>query len=72
MSPDVATWITLGVLGVLAEVTGLLGWHHWRPLTQIIRGEMRKDSAVTGIVAAFLLWLVYHFLVQTWIPGQGA
>lgn len=72
MRADVATWITLAVLALAAEGSGLAGFHHWRPLTMIIRGEMRKDSAVTGAVAAFLLWLVYHFLVQTWIPGQGS
>ena len=64
-------WLTLAIVALCAEATGLAGLHGWRPLTTIVRGEMRRDRAVTGVVAAFLLWLVFHFLVQTWIPGQG-
>ena len=64
---DAAFWLVLAVLALGLEVTGLAGWHGFRPLTSIVRGEMRRSSVAAGAVAAFLLWLAYHFLVQTYL-----
>lgn len=69
MSWDVIIWLCIGAVALATEVTGLLGFHGFRPLTIIIRGEMRPHPAVAGTVAAFLLWLVWHFLVATYLPG---
>ena len=69
----VSTWIwTAWAAGSL--VLELLGvFHVWGldPLTDVVRREMFKSSIFTGALGAFLLWLVFHFLVQTYLPHFG-
>lgn len=70
MSIDVILWLVIATAGGLLELTGLLHLHGIRPLTWIIRGQMRGHPAVAGVVAAFIAWLAWHFLVSTYLyPG---
>ena len=69
MSLDVLVWLVVAAAALITEATGLLHLHGFRPLTWIIRGEMKQHPPVAGVVAMFIAWLAWHFLVATYLPG---
>ena len=67
-------WLTWAVLTFLLELAGLahlvvLGVQ-LEPLTTVVRREMGRSTMFVGALAAFLFWLAFHLLVQTYLPKR--
>ena len=67
-------WLTWGVLTFILELAGLAHLNvlgvQLEPLTTVVRREMGRSTMFVGAVAAFLFWLTFHFLVQTYLPKR--
>ena len=74
MTGSTVIWITWGVLTFALELAGLahlrVGGVELQPLTTVVRREMGRSTMFVGAVAAFLFWLLFHFLVQTYLPKR--
>lgn len=64
-------WTVWAAGSLVLEMLGFFGVGGFEPLTDVVRREMFRSSIFTGALAAFLLWLVFHFLVQTYLPHFG-
>ena len=70
MSATAAYWLVWVLAGVGLELAGLAGLrfrgHQLRPLTAVVRGDMRRWHLFAYALAAFLGWVCWHFLVATY------
>ena len=74
MTGSAYVWIGWAVVSLTLELAGILHLNvagvEFEPLTIVVRREMGRSTAFVGAVAAFLLWLAFHFLVQTYLPKR--
>ena len=74
MTGSAYVWIGWAVVSLILEAAGILHLRvagvEFEPLTIVVRREMARSTAFVGAVAAFLLWLAFHFLVQTYLPKR--
>lgn len=71
MRTSTLIWTVWALGSLVLELLGATRFDSFEPLTDVVRREMFRSSIFTGALAAFLLWLVFHFLVQTYLPHFG-
>lgn len=64
-------WTIWAIGSLVLEFLGVFHVFGLDPLTDVVRREMFRSSWFTGALGAFLLWLPFHFLVQTYLPHFG-
>ena len=71
MRTSTLIWTVWALGSLVLEILGVTHFDSFEPLTDVVRREMFRSSIFTGALGAFLLWLVFHFLVQTYLPHFG-
>lgn len=68
MRTPTIVWTAWAAGSLALELLGVFHVGPLEPLTTVVRREMFRSTIFTSALAAFLLWLVFHFLYQTYLP----